>query len=270
MSLAITNYAITNLKQQTFRSPISAPILLSQNSNTPSPITTSSLINFFRPHWIHTLPAVKKEGYLEKIQKAYDAFYTAQNVSEALYALDQIFKNQRILLENFDYQPKDLFSTCSDCKQKSLTLIPENQKYFTPENIPESIKKYLIGINEFNLVSATINHIFFVANPKNYPNIFYQKPMILGTGDPVTKSVLISEPLDNLIEPLFAAGLAHEAFHFKNNDSYPKYSRSERDAFTFEIKLLNEIQSVFKNTLTDFEKTAIDKRINSLKILKPH
>ena len=214
------------------------------------------------PYWLSRPGFFSKEYYALHLEQAYGQFYNSKSVHDCLVAMDEVFFYQRVLIEKFHYKPVDILNSCASCADKTLPALAETAQYATPHHLQAGIIQYLKLLGVHEMVCSQIDHIFFVPDPKNYPDLF--NDATLGTGDAVTRSILFSEPLDNLYIPMLAAGIAHEAFHLKYNNNYNSYPESEKEAFAFEIGLLQELLRLSPATLTDAEKTKIGSRIKRL------
>jgi len=215
------------------------------------------------PYWLSRPGFFNKAYYTQRLEQGYGLFYNSTTAKECLVAMDDIFFYQIGLMQGFHYQPADIKNSCPSCAGKSLPALAESAQYTTPSSLPDGVIAYLKLLGVYEMVCRQIDHIFFVPDRDTYPDLFAYS-YILATGDPVTRSVLISKPLATLYESVMATVIAHEAFHLEHNNDYHSYPASEKAAHAFELKLLREILRLSTGTLTEAEKTKIGTRIELL------
>jgi len=213
------------------------------------------------PYWISRPGFFSKAYYALHLEQGYDQFYNSKTVKECLVAMDEVCFYERVLLKKFHYKPVDILNSCPSCAGKSLPALAETTQCLTPSTLPEGVIQYLKLLGVYEMVCRQIDHVFFVPDPKSYPDLF-AFGFTVATENPVTKSVMISGPMANLSEAIMAAIIAHEAFHLQHNNDYNSYPESEKDAHAFETNFLQEILRLSPGTLTEAEKKKIAERIN--------
>jgi len=201
--------------------------------------------------------------HIRRLNNNYAYYYASTSEIEAIHYMNKIGIIKNILLATNRYPPIKFRTLCTACKTKDLTNLPQDGTiHFTPNNLPDYLKKHfaLLGID--GLVETEIKHIFFVSNPNDFQGILL--PNVRATADTVSRSIFISDPKGDQHSIDYAAIIGHEAWHIRHNDDYIQYILSEPDAYQFEIGLLKKLGEVLNKSLSNDEENQLSFRLSDL------
>ena len=217
--------------------------------------------------FLRELFITKREQEVRAIRSIHDSIAVMNKTEDAdqfIRELNNLFLREIDLQYKSDYLFSDITKIQVSVTQPMNARLLHSKSYYDLMKLDPKIRALLKETGFFDFVEKQLGQVIFIPDPENYKGVFPDKKMPYATTEYLSKSVIVSMPIDKTNALELVGAIVHECYHLSTWHKYKTPILGEKDATLFELQYWDRLLSN-KTDLSKDEIAIIQRNVSFIK-----